>query len=67
MANEVNVKVTSGSNSAKVSVGGSTIIATTTAASNIKIAKLEDNIWSSQTRGDQTKKWEGTVINSVTM
>ena len=61
MANEVQVQVTSGSNSAKVSVGGSTIIATTTAASKIKIAKLEDNI------GNLDKGEDGVIATGETL
>ena len=77
MANEVQVQVTSGSNSARVSVGGSTIIATTTAASKIKIAKLEDNIGNLDKGEDgviatgetlvynaETEKWESVSLQS---
>lgn len=61
MANEVRVNVTSGNGSAKVAIGGNAIVSTTTAASKIKIAKLEDNI------GNLDKGEDGIIATGETL
>jgi len=61
MANEVQVRVTSGNGGATVALRGNTILSTTTAASKIKIGKLEDNI------GNLDKGEDGILATGETL